>query len=160
MFKSFVVAYDHRVQKKYIDKIKEVLAAEGIEVFEVEDNETANDYPILTMRAMELKDKHKADGLILLCASGTGMNMVANKFDGIRSVLPSGEAEAYYARRHENANSLCFGVGLDYGDGTPVIKPLCRRKMARIIDTFIHTDFEGDRHIRRLGEIEEIEKNN
>lgn len=160
MFKKIVLAYDHRVQSKYIDKIKEILSAENIECLEVKDDDAANDYPILTQKAIKLHSENRADGLILLCGSGIGMNISANKFDGIRSVLPSCEAEAFYARRHENANCLCFGVGLAYDDCSYEIKPLCRRKMARIIEVFLSTEFEAGRHNRRLDEIKDIEKNN
>ena len=95
--------------------------------------------------------------MVLLCGTGIGMNMVANKFDGIRAVLANSEAEAYFSRRHENANAIVFGAG--YGDGVCEIK-LCRRKMTRMLITFLNTDFEGDRHIRRIKQIEDIEKDN
>lgn len=155
MFEKFVVAYDHRVQSKYIDTIKNVLAENGVSVEIIEDNGESNDYPILAGKAFETMKKTKADGLLLLCGTGIGMNVVANKFAGIRSVLANSEAEAYFARRHENANSLVFGAG--YTDGVFEIK-LCRRKMSRIIETFLKTDFEGDRHVRRLNQISDIEK--
>lgn len=161
MFKKIVVAYDHRVQKKYIDKIAEVLGARGVEMLLIEDSDSANDYPLLVERAMKRMWQSKADGLILLCGSGTGMNIVANKYDGIRSALPFGEAEAFYARRHENINCICFGTGVKYdAEDLPEIKPICRRKMARMIDIFLNTEFEGERHERRISQIAEIEKNN
>lgn len=155
MFKKFTIAYDHRVDAKYIEKIKEVFNLNQIEAIVVEDNETTNDYPILAQKAYDLFLKNNCDGMILLCGTGIGMNVVANKFKGIRSVLANSEAEAYFSRRHEDANSLVFGAG--YADEKYEIK-LCRRKMARMITTFITTEFEGDRHIRRLNEIKEIEK--
>lgn len=154
MFKKFVIAYDHRVDLKYIQKIKETLSQNNIEFDVVEDNETTNDYPILAKKAHDLFLANGCDGMILLCGTGIGMNVVANKFAGIRSVLASSEAEAYFSRRHEDANCLVFGAG--YADEIYEIK-LCRRKMTRMINTFLNTDFEGDRHIRRLNEIKEIE---
>ena len=155
MFKKFVIAYDHRVDVKFIDKIKEVLKEKGIETSVFEDDGTANDYPILASKCFEMFETEKADGMILLCGTGIGMNMVANKFAGIRAVLANSEAEAYFSRRHENANCLVFGAG--YADEFHEIK-LCKRKMARMIETFVGTEFEGDRHIRRLNQITEIEK--
>ena len=155
MFKKFVIAYDHRVDGKFISKIQEVLTGKGIESRVFEDNGTANDYPVLASKCFDLKEKEKADGMILLCGTGIGMNMVANKFEGIRAVLANSEAEAYFSRRHENANCLVFGAG--YADDLHEIK-LCKRKMARMIETFVSTPFEGGRHIRRLDEITEIEK--
>ena len=155
MFNKIVIAYDHRVDGKYILKIKEVLELNGIESLVIDDDGTANDYPILAKSCYDLYKKSKADGMILLCGTGIGMNMVANKFNGIRAVLATSEAEAYFSRRHENANCLVFGAG--YADDKHEVK-LCRRKMSRMINVFVNTDFEGDRHIRRLNQIAEIEK--
>lgn len=161
MFKKIVVAYDHRVQRKFIDKIAELLSARGVEMLLIEDNDSANDYPLIVERAIKKKQEDGADGLILLCGSGTGMNIVANKYDGIRSALPFGEVETFYARRHEDINCICFGTGVKYdAEDLPEIKPVCRRKMARMIDTFLSTEFEGERHARRVSQIAEIEKNN
>ena len=115
MFKKIVIAYDHRVDLSYIEKIKQVLKENEIESFVVEDNETTNDYPILAQKCHNLYLEKEADGMILLCGTGIGMNVVANKFDGIRSVLATSEAEAYFSRRHEDANCLVFGAG--YSDG-------------------------------------------
>lgn len=157
MFKKMVIAYDHRVKQLFIDKIKEVLVENRIECLEIKDAGEQNDYPILAKMAYDEFLNTHADGLVLLCGTGIGMNVVANKFDGIRSVLANSEAEAYFARRHENANSIVFAAG--YSDGVFEVKP-CRRKIARMLNVFVKTDFEGDRHIRRLNEISEIEGNN
>ncbi|MBQ8452031.1 MAG: RpiB/LacA/LacB family sugar-phosphate isomerase [Clostridia bacterium] len=154
MFKKFIITYDHRVAQKYIEKIKEILGSHSIEFVCVDDNGEANDYPLLAKRAFEVFKKEKADGMILLCGTGIGMNVVANKFDGIRSVLANSEAEAYFSRRHENANAIVFGAG--YSDEIYEVK-LCRRKMGRMLETFLVTDFEGGRHVRRLNQITEIE---
>lgn len=155
MFKKFIIAYDHRVDLKFIKKIQEVLELNSIEFEVIDDNGEANDYPLLAKTAYEKMKKTSADGLILLCGTGIGMNMVANKFVGIRSVLAESEADAYFSRRHENANSIVFAGG--YSDGIFEIKP-CRRKMARMLQKFIETEFEGDRHIRRLKQMADIEE--
>ena len=155
MFNKFIIAYDHRAEKKYIDSIKQTLKENNIDFFEVLDGGKDNDYPILASKAYSEFLSQKADGMILLCGTGIGMNVVANKCDGIRAVLANSEAEAYFARRHENANCIVFGAG--YSDGIQEVK-LCRRKMVRMLSTFLVTDFEGDRHVRRLNEIAEIEK--
>ncbi len=156
MFKKFVIAYDHNAKKKTIDRVKNVLSEFGIEFLTVDDDAKDNDYPILAVKAHELYKSSGADGLLLLCGTGIGMNVVANKFDGIRSVLATSEAEAYYARRHENANSLALVGG--YIDENFEIK-FCGRKMERMIRVFISTEFQGEeRHKRRIAEIENIEK--
>lgn len=154
MFKKFIIAYDHRASMKFIEKIKEVLTLNSVEFEVIDDNGEANDYPILANKAYDRMKEVNADGLILLCGTGIGMNMVANKFKNIRSVLAESESDAYFSRRHENANSIVFAAG--YSDGVYEIKP-CRRKLARMLQTFIRTEFEGDRHIRRLKQMADIE---
>ena len=155
MFKSVVIAYDHRVEKKVVDNVKAVMAEKGIQFEEVLDAGEANDYPLLAKEAYLRFKNMGADGLVLLCGTGVGMNIVANKFDGIRAVLATSEAEAYFARRHENANCIVFGAG--YSDGVFEVK-LCSRKMQRMLKVFLQTDFEAGRHIRRVEQISQIEK--
>ena len=155
MFNKFVIAYDHRVDLKYIDKIKEFLKTKEIDFEIIEDNGESNDYPILASRAYQLYLETKASGMILLCGTGVGMNVVANKCDGIRSVLPETEASAYFARNDEDANSIVFAAGK--ANEKYEVK-LCKRKMIRILDVFINTPFEGGRHARRVDQISKIEK--
>ena len=156
MFKKFVIAYDHRVDLKYIEKIKKYLCENKFAFEVVEDNTDANDYPILANKAYQLFLNSKADGLILLCGTGVGMNVVANKCAGIRSVLPSEEGSAYFARRDEDANAIVFAAGK--ADENYEVK-LCKRKMIRILDVFIKTEFMGEeRHQRRIGQIAKIER--
>ena len=159
-FKKFVLGFDHNVDVKTINRLMEALSESGVQGVVFENYEKDNDYPLLAQGAYKLFLDSKADGLLLLCGTGIGMNMVANKFNGIRSVLATSEAEAYFARRHENANSIVFGIG--YSDGNVELK-LCKRKMIRMLKVFIETDFEGnepggERHVRRVNEICEIEK--
>jgi len=158
MFKKFVIAYDHRVTQKYIDTIKKILDSHNIDCIILDDDGSANDYPILAVRAHEIYKKEKADGMILLCGTGIGMNMVANKFKGIRYVLSTSVEEAYFSRRHENANCLVFGVGCadEAAEDTHEFK-LCRRKMGRMLEMFLATKCEEQRHFRRIGQIEKIE---
>ena len=83
------------------------------------------------------------------------MNVVANKFAGIRSVLAQTEADAFFSRNDENANSIVFPAGK--ANELYSVK-ICKRKMIRALDVFINTPFEGGRHQRRVDEISEIEK--
>lgn len=156
MFKKIVIAYDHRADKQLIDKIKLVLSKNNVEYFEVLDDNQANDYPLLAKVAYEKMKDTKSDGLVLLCGTGIGMNIVANKFDGIRSVLASSEEQAYFSRRHEDANCIVFAAG--YSDKIKKIK-CYPRKLQRMLDIFLNTEFEAGRHNRRLDQIKDIEKN-
>ncbi len=155
MFEKFVIAYDHRVDLKYIEKIKNYLQEKGLGYVVVDDNGETNDYPVLASIAYELYLKTKASGMILLCGTGVGMNVVANKFAGIRSVLPSEEGSAYFARNDEDANCIVFAAG-KANDKYEV--KICKRKMIRILDVFISTPFEGGRHARRVEQIGKIER--
>ena len=156
MFKKFVVAYDHRVDLKYIERIKAYLTENGIEYDVVEDDSEGNDYPILARKAYQIYLDKNASGMILLCGTGVGMNVVANKCAGIRSVLPSEEGSAYFARRDEDANCIVFAAGKS--DENYEVK-LCKRKMIRMLDVFINTEFLGEeRHARRIAQIATIEK--
>ena len=156
MFSNFVLSYDHRVDEKYIQVIKKFLNENGYGVHEINIKEDENnDYPILASRAYQTYLKEKCDGMILLCGTGVGMNVVANKFNGIRSVLAQTEADAFFARNDENANCIVFPAGK--ANETYSVK-ICKRKMIRALNVFVETPFEGGRHQRRVDEITEIEK--
>lgn len=155
-FNKIVLSYDHRVDEKYVDKIKNYLKEKGIMCFEVKsENDSNNDYPILASKAYGLFLDNKCDGMVLLCGTGVGMNVVANKFKGIRSVLAQTEADAFFARNDENANCIVFPAGK--ANETYSVK-ICKRKMIRALDVFVNSAFEGGRHQRRIDEIAEIEQ--
>ena len=150
------MAYDHRVDYKYISKIKDFLQEKNIALFEIKcENDANNDYPVLASKAHQMYVNNKCDGLILLCGTGVGMNVVANKFVGIRSVLAQSEADAFFSRNDENANCIVFPAGK--ANEVYSVK-ICKRKMIRALEVFINTPFEGGRHQRRLDEITEIQK--
>lgn len=156
MFTKFVLSYDHRVDEKYVQVIKKFLGENGYGCLEISLNDDENnDYPILASRAYQTYLKEDCDGMILLCGTGVGMNVVANKFNGIRSVLTQSEADAFFARNDENANCIVFPAGKANEEYSVKI---CKRKMIRALNVFVETPFEGGRHQRRVDEITEIEK--
>lgn len=85
---------------------------------------------------------------ILVCGTGTGMAIAANKVEGIRAANCTNELLARYARSHNAANVLCLGERV-VGESLALA----------IVDTFVDTPFEGGRHQRRVDLIGEIEKN-
>lgn len=156
MFTKFVLSYDHRVDEKYVQFIKKFLGENGYGCLEISLNDDENnDYPILASRAYQTYLNEDCDGMILLCGTGVGMNVVANKFNGIRSVLAQSEADAFFARNDENANCIVFPAGKANEEYSVKI---CKRKMIRALNVFVETPFEGGRHQRRVDEIAEIEK--
>lgn len=84
---------------------------------------------------------------ILICGSGIGMCMTANKIPGIRAAIVSDELTAHLSRAHNNANVICLAGDLV---GTNLIH--------RIVDAWIGTPFEGGRHERRIRKVEMIER--
>lgn len=151
------IGYDHRgVNMAY--KVMEYLLSSGHEVNEpFLNNDEADDYPDISHVVCEKVKKNKGSIGILICGTGIGMNMCANKESKIRAVLAHSEAEAYFSRRHENANVLVLAAG--YDDGKMQVKAQ-NSKAEKIIETFINTQFEGDRHVRRINKMEDILKSN
>jgi len=112
-------------------------------------NEERVDYPnIAEAVAKQLQSKECEKG-ILICRSGIGMCMVANKFRGIRCTLCHNEYTAKYARLHNNSNLLAIGA-----DDITTNEAIC------IIRMWLATEFEGGRHEERIKLIEKIEAKN
>jgi ribose 5-phosphate isomerase B len=82
---------------------------------------------------------------VLVCGSGIGMCMTANRFPGVRAALAPTIEHARLGRAHNNANVLCLGERL-----TPADQALA------ILDVFLATDFDGGRHQRRIEEIDQV----
>ena len=130
--------------------IAEHLKSEGFEVedFGIYENKSV-DYPEIALKvANSIKNGENELG-ILVCGTGIGMSLVANKVNGIRAAACSEHFSAKYTRLHNNSNILCLG-GRVIGIGTAL--ELC--------DIFVNTEFEGGRHQRRIDMITEIEKSN
>lgn len=112
-------------------------------------NEESVDYPEIAQEvALKVQSGECKKG-ILICRSGIGMSIVANKFKGIRCAKCNDEEEAKFSRMHNNSNILA--IGSDYLDVNKVI---------RIVRTWLATEFEGGRHQERIKIIEEIENKN
>ena len=130
--------------------IAEHLKSEGFEVedFGIYENKSV-DYPEIALKvANSIKNGENELG-ILVCGTGLGMSLAANKVNGIRAAACSEHFSAKYTRLHNNSNILCLG-GRVIGIGTAL--ELC--------DIFVNTGFKGGRHQRRVDMITEIEKSN
>ena len=103
------------------------------------------DYPDFALQVAEKVSAGNSIGIII-CSSGVGVSIVANKVKGIRAALCHNVFTATKAREHVDANVLCLGQSV-VGDATEIVK------------AFIDTKFSGEeRHVRRVGMIKEIEK--
>ena len=137
-------------------KLKEKLIEDGHDVNEPYDEGGENDdYPVIAKAVCEKVLKTKDSVGILLCGTGIGMAVAANRFEGVRAVLAQSEADAYFARRHEDANVLVLAAG--YSDGIKEVAS-CNRKAARMVDTFLNTGYEAGRHIKRVALLDKIAK--
>jgi ribose 5-phosphate isomerase B len=130
------------------EKIKQHLVSSGIQV----DDEGTNsgesvDYPDFARRVGESVVQKRADLGILVCGTGIGMSMSANKVAGIRAANVSSEFEAEMAREHNDANVLALGARV-------IDEPMA----VKIVDKWLQTAFAGGRHQRRVDKIMQIER--
>ena len=107
------------------------------------------DYPDIAKEVSKAVQSKKCDRGILICRSGYGMAMVANKFKGIRSAPCFCEEAAKFSRMHNDSNVLTLGA-----DYISVNEAIC------ILRMWLATEFEGGRHMERIKIIEEIENEN
>lgn len=107
------------------------------------------DYPDIAKEVSKAVQSQKCDRGILICRSGYGMAMVANKFKGIRSAPCFCEEAAKFSRMHNDTNVLALGA--DY---------ITTGEAIAIVRMWIATEFEGGRHKERLDMVAEIEKEN
>ena len=137
---KLVIGSDHGGYELKLELI-EHLKERGFEINDIGCNSTAScDYPIYAKALTEEITSGRADLGILVCGTGIGMSMAANKVDGIRAALCHDVFSAEATRSHNNANVLCMGARV-IGAGLACL----------IADTFVDTPFSNDeRHIRRL----------
>ena len=112
-------------------------------------SEESVNYPDYAKKVAERVSKNECDKGILICRSGIGMSIVANKFKGVRCAKINSQEEARFSRMHNDVNIIA--VGADFNSYEEVI---------RIIRVWIATDFEGGRHQARVDLINEIENEN
>ena len=112
-------------------------------------NEEAVDYPNIAKEVAQAVQANKCDSGILICRSGIGMSITANKFKGIRCAACHDEYTAKYAKLHNNSNILAIGA-----DDVTTNEAIC------ILRMWLATEFEGGRHEEGLKIIEEIENKN
>lgn len=130
------------------EHIKAYLAAKGITCEDFGTNSTEScDYPVFGRAAAEAVASGRCEKGIVICTTGIGISIVANKVKGIRCALCSDPLSAELCRQHNNANMLAMGAG--------IVGPNLAQ---RIVDTFLATEFEGGRHARRVGLITEMDQ--
>jgi ribose 5-phosphate isomerase B len=124
------------------------LKADGHKVEPISEMSGAmTDYPDSAYAACSKVSRGEVERAILICGTGIGMCIAANKIRGIRAALAQDELSAQLSRTHNDANVLCLSADL-----------LGHTLVKRIVDTWVHTPFDGGRHLRRLHKIEAIER--
>ena len=129
------------------EKLKPFLEEMGNEIHDLGTvSEDSVDYPDYAARVAREVSSGAADQGLLVCGSGTGMAIAANKIPGVRAAVAWSEETARLARQHNDANVLAVGART-----TPV------EALPSIVRTFFTTGFEGGRHSKRVEKIRELE---
>jgi len=144
---KIAIANDHRGASS-IRQVKTIITQMEHEIldFSSEDPHPV-DYPDMAYLAAQAVADGRADRAILICGTGIGMSIAANKVKGIRAALCYDELNARVARQHNDANVLCLSGDL-LGSGM----------IRKIVETWLTTDFAGGRHERRVRKIAAIEE--
>ena len=144
--KKIVMASDHAgfdLKNTLVEQLKN-------DGYDVEDAGTYSkdscDYPVFAEKACRYMLDGKAELCILVCGTGIGMSMAANKVKGIRAACCSDTNSAKYTRLHNDANVLCMGARV-VGEGLAY----------EIAKVFLETEFEGGKHLRRINMISDLE---
>ena len=128
-------------------EIQAFLEAKGIEVINVgTDVPGSFDYPISGYKVGKLVASGEVDGGVLICGTGVGISLAANKVDGVRCCVCSEPYSAKLSKMHNNANIIAFGARVI---GVELAK--------MIVEEWLNAEFEGGRHQRRVDMIMEIQ---
>ena len=130
------------------ERFKKELSSKGYEVLDMgTDSEDSCDYPDYALKVAEAVSRGEASKGVLICGTGAGMVMTANKVPGVRAALCNEPYTAEYCRRHNDANVLTLGA-----------RVLNEDEAVRILELFMKTGFEGGRHSARVDKISRIER--
>jgi ribose 5-phosphate isomerase B len=140
------IGSDHRgfQVKRKICELVQRLGHEVVDFGATSDD--AVDYPDFAQQVAMAVSTNQVDRGILVCGTGIGMSMAANKVRGVRAALCHDDVTAEMSRRHNDANVMCLSADL-----------LGARLIDRMIEIWLNTEFEGGRHARRVEKIKKIE---
>ncbi len=143
---KLVIGNDH-VAVDYKWEIKKYLEDKGIEVINVGTDSTDSfNYPVSGYKAAKMVADGEVDGGVLICGTGVGISLAANKVKGIRACVCSEPYSAKLSKQHNNTNMIAFGarvVGIEMA------------KM--IVDAWLDAEYEGGRHQKRVDMVMEID---
>ena len=142
LFKKVCIASDH-AGYKLKESIKDHLINKCISIFDMGPFEDKSvDYPDYAKKLAKRVKAKKSDIGILVCGSGTGMAISANKIKGIRAAVCYNFKSTRLSRQHNNANIIALGARLTK-----------KNVSLKLVETFLKTSFEGGRHLKRIRKI-------
>ena len=142
---KLAIASDHAAYNEK-QEIVDYLNNQGLEVIDLGTNSPESvDYPIFGKKVAQSILEGKVDRGIIICGTGIGISIAANRYKNIRATLCSSTIHAEMARKHNNSNILALG-----GRITPI------NELKDIVEVWLSTDFEGGRHQKRIDLIDEI----
>lgn len=145
MFNMIAIGCDHAgVEMK--NAVKEYLTEKGFELKDLGTNGEPCDYPVMAEKLCGEITSGNCEKGILICGTGIGMSIAANKIKGIRAALCADYFSTKYTRKHNDANVMCMGAR--------TLGPGLASELAEI---FLTTEFEGGRHQRRVDLITALE---
>ena len=145
--KTIALAADH-AGFEYKNLVKNKLEAEGFEVIDLGTNSADSvDYPDFIHPLADRIENKKADQGVIICGSGNGVAMTANKHQGIRAAIAWDNDLAALARQHNNANVIAIPARF-----------VSKELTLSMVNVFLNTEFEGGRHQRRVDKIASAKK--
>ncbi len=148
MFKMIAIGCDHAgVEMK--KAVIEALSEKGFEFKDMGTDGEPCDYPVMAEKVCNEVLAGNCEKGILICGTGIGMSIAANKINGIRAALCADSFSTRFTRLHNNTNVMCMGA-----------RTLGQGLACELAEIFLTTGFEGGRHQRRIDLITEIEKKN
>ena len=142
---NIVIASDHAAPNEKSEIISWLQTLGHNVINKGTDTEESVDYPDFAKAAADSVKSGESELGIIICGSGIGVSITANKIEGIRAALVYNEETARLSRQHNNANIMCYGArffGLE--------------EAKKMINAFISEDFEGGRHQRRVDKIHSL----
>ena len=122
------------------------LASKGLDVLDLGTNSKDSvDYPIFGQKVAKSVINNVSDRGIIICGTGIGISIAANRYKGIRATLCTSKIHAEMSRKHNNSNILALGA-----------RTTELNQLKEIIDVWLNTDFEGGRHQDRINLIDEL----
>jgi ribose 5-phosphate isomerase B len=143
------VGSDHRgIQMR--ERVLSLLKTMGQEPIDVGTRENDDvDYPDVAVKVAEKVSRGEVERGVLICATGLGMCIVANKFPGVRAAPCHDEVSVEIARRHNDLNVLCLSGEI-----------MAECSVDRLVEIWLNTAFDGGRHARRVQKIHSFENHN